>query len=88
VVSLVWFNSLSADEQALITSSMVEAARFQRADNRNKNAARLALFKEKETQINEDPNIDVLRHKVEASKDMYADPRVQALLNKMLDTAK
>lgn len=90
VANLAWFNSLSADDQALITSSMIEAARFQRDDNRKKNATRLALLREKGMQINEHPDIDAFRHKVAALKDMdlYAAPRVHALLNMMLNAVK
>lgn len=90
VANLAWFNNLSADDQALITSSMIQAARFQRGDNRKKNAARLALLREKGMQINEHPDIDAFRHKVAALKDMnlYADSRVQALLKKMLNAVK
>jgi TRAP-type C4-dicarboxylate transport system substrate-binding protein len=80
VANLAWFNSLSTDDQA----------RFQRADNRNKNAARLALLRKKGMQINETPDIDAFRQKVAGLKDMemYADSRVQALLNKMLNAVE
>lgn len=90
VANLAWFNSLSAGDQSLITSSMIEAARFQREDNRNKNAARLALLREKGMQINEHPDIDGFRQNVMALKDMnlYADRRVQALLHKMITAVK
>lgn len=90
VANLAWFNSLPADDRDLITSCMIEAAKFQRADNRNKNAARLALLREKGMQINENPDIDTFRQKVAGLKDMemYADSRVQALLNKMLNAVE
>ena len=90
VANLAWFNRLGADDQSLVTSSMIEAAKFQREDNRRKNASRLALLREKGMQINEHPDVDAFRHKVVALKDMdlYSERRVQALLYKILNAVK
>ncbi|MCP4717945.1 MAG: TRAP transporter substrate-binding protein, partial [Desulfobacteraceae bacterium] len=90
VASLKWFNKLSIENQAMITKAIKDAAYFQRRDNRDKNAGRLALLKAKGMQVVENPNIDSFRKKVTGLKDMdlYQDPRVQTLLIKLLDTAK
>jgi TRAP-type C4-dicarboxylate transport system substrate-binding protein len=74
----------------MIQEAMVEAAVFQRQDNRSKNAARLKFLKEKGMQVEENPDIDAFRAKVAGLKDMdvYKNPKVQALLNKILDATK
>jgi len=90
VASLKWWKTLNADTQKMIQEAMVEAAVFQRKDNRSKNAARLQLLKEKGMQVEENPDIDAFRAKVAGLKDMgvYKDPEVQALLNKILEATK
>ena len=90
VASLQWWNTLSADTQKMIQNAMVEAALFQRKDNRSKNAARLEFLKDKGMQVEAHPDIDAFRARVENLKDMeiYKDPKVQALLVKILDATK
>jgi len=90
VASLRWWQTLNADSQKMIQEAMVEAAVFQRQDNRSKNAARLKFLKEKGMQVEENPDIDAFRAKVAGLKDMdvYKNPKVQALLNKILDATK
>jgi tripartite ATP-independent transporter DctP family solute receptor len=90
VASLKWWNTLDADTQKMIKEAMVEAAVFQRKDNRSKNAARLQFLKEKGMQVEENPDIDAFRAKVAGLKDMdvYKEPKVQALLNKILEATK
>ena len=90
VASLKWWKTLNADTQKMIQEAMVEAAVFQRKDNRSKNAERLQLLKEKGMQVEENPGIDAFRAKVAGLKDMdvYKDPKVQALLNKILGATK
>ena len=90
VASLKWWNTLDADTQKMIQGAMVEAAVFQRKDNRSKNAARLQFLKEKGMQVEENPDIDAFRAKVAGLKDMgvYKDFKVQALLNKILEATK
>jgi len=74
VASLKWWKTLNADTQKMIS----------------KNAARLQLLKEKGMQVEENPGIDAFRAKVAGLKDMdvYKDPKVQALLNKILEATK
>lgn len=88
VASLAWWNTLSQKNHELIERAICDAARFQRKDNREKNAARLALLKEKGMLIEETPDIEKFRKKVAGLKDMelYSDPKVQALLQSMMDT--
>lgn len=90
VAALGWFNKLSPENQRLIRTAMKDAARFQRKDNRDKDAGRLALLKEKGMQIVENPDIDAFRNRVAGLKDMelYQDPKVHALLMKILDAVK
>ena len=86
VASLAWWITLAPGTQKRIGETILEAARFQRRDNREKNAARLALLKEKGMQVIEDPDIDAFRAKVAGLKDMeiYRDPRVKDLLERIL----
>jgi tripartite ATP-independent transporter DctP family solute receptor len=90
VASLRWWQTLNADTQKMIQKAMVEAAVYQRKDNRSKNAARLQLLKEKGIQVEENPDVNAFRAKVAGLKDMdvYKDPKVQALLNKILEATK
>ncbi len=86
VASLSWFGGLSPEDQKMITTAMKEAAKFQRASNREKNAGRLAMLKEKGMEINEHPDVAAFRAKVADLKnmDLYSDPKVKALLEKIL----
>jgi tripartite ATP-independent transporter DctP family solute receptor len=90
VASLKWWKTLDENIQDLIQRSIHEAAVFQRNDNRSKNAARLALLKEKGMKIEVHPDIDAFRAKVAGLKDMdlYSEPRVQAMLIEMLNATK
>jgi len=90
VASLKWWKTLDSNTQDLIQRTIHEAAVFQRNDNRSKNAARLALLKEKGMKIEVHPDIDAFRAKVAGLKDMdlYSEPRVQALLIEMLNATK
>jgi len=90
VASLQWWKTLNADTQKMIQEAMIEAAVFQRKDNRSKNADRLKFLKEKGMQVEENPDIDAFRAKVAGLKDMdvYKDPKVQALLIKILEATK
>ena len=90
VASLKWWKTLDADTQDLIQRTIHEAAVFQRNDNRSKNAARLALLKEKGMKIEAHPDIDAFHAKVAGLKDMdlYSEPRVQAFLIEMLNATK
>jgi len=90
IASLKWWETLDAATQDLIKQTMVDAAVYQRKENRSQNAARLKLLKEKGMQVEENPDIAGFRRKVAGLKDMalYKDPKVQALLLKILDRVK
>ena len=90
VASLNWWNTLKPEEQDLIQKTMYDAAVYQRKDNRDKNAARLAMLKEKGMTVEENPDIAAFREKVSGLKDMdlFAEPRVQELLVKILEATR
>lgn len=90
VASLNWFNSLPAPDRSMIEAAIKEAAQFQRRDNREKNAGRLTLLKDKGMKVVEHPDVEAFRSQVAGLKkmDLYADPKVQDLLSRILDTVK
>ena len=90
VASLNWWNSLDEKKQALIQKAMYEAARFQRAENRSKNEARLQMLNENGMQVEEHPDIEAFRGRVADLKniDLFAEPKVQKLLTKVIEKTK
>jgi len=90
IASLKWWNTLDKANQDMLQKAMYEAAVFQRKDNRSKNADRLKLLKEKGMQVEENPDIDAFRARVADLKDMdlYKDPKVQAILLKIMEAVK
>ncbi|WP_457572722.1 TRAP transporter substrate-binding protein [Desulfolithobacter sp.] len=90
VASLMWWNTLPPDDQAMIQEAMREAARFGRRDNRAKNAARLALLKEKGMIVEEHPDLASFRAKVAGLKEMklYREPKVHSLLLRILEATQ
>ena len=90
VASLKWWQTLGAADQTLIRETVCEAARYQRRDNRAKNAARLELLKTKGMQVEEKPDTAAFRRRVAGLKDsdMYTDSRVQDLLVRILDATR
>ncbi len=90
VASLKWWKTLKPDTRDMIQKAIYEAAVFQRKDNRSKNAARLKLLKEKGMQVEEHPDLAAFRAKVAKLKDMdlYKNPKVHALLLKIIEATK
>ncbi len=90
VASMIWWKELKPADQEMIQKAMYEAAVFQRKDNREKDGARLALLKEKGMIIEENPDLASLRARVADLKDMdlFEQPKVQALLVKIMDASK
>jgi len=86
VASLNWWNTLKPDTRTMIQKSIYEAARFQRRENRAQNADRLKLLEEKGMIIDKTPDIAAFRQKVAQlqNDDIYSDPRVKDLLQRML----
>jgi len=90
VASLKWWKTLDDKTRKLVQECIYKAAVFQRKDNRDKNAARLKLLGEKGMQVEEQPDIKAFRSKVAGLKytELFKEPRVQALLKKMLEATK
>lgn len=90
VASLTWWKSLDENTRTLVQEAMCEAAKYQRSDNRAKNEARLALLKEKGMQVEEHPDIDAFRKQVADLKDidLFSDPKVHDLLQKVLEQTR
>ena len=86
VAALDWWNSLAKADQDLIEKTIYDAAVFQRQDNRSKDAQRLVSLKEKGMQVVDNPDLDAFRAKVSGLKDMdlYSDPDVKAMLEKIM----
>lgn len=86
VASLDWWNTLSKPDQELIQKTIYEAAVFQRHDNRSKDAERLKMLKEKGMQVEEHPDLEAFRAKVAdlKSMDLYSDPRVKVMLDRLI----
>ena len=90
VASLTWWKTLDPKDQDMIQKAMYEAAVYQRKDNRDKNAARLAFLKEKGMIVEEHPDIASFRAKVAGLKDMdlFKVPKVQDLLLQVMAATK
>ena len=90
VASLNWWNSLDEQTRGLVKEAMYEAARYQRQDNRAKNEARLALLKEKGMLVEEHPDTEAFRKQVASLKDidLFSDPKVKSLLQKVLEQTR
>jgi tripartite ATP-independent transporter DctP family solute receptor len=90
VASLKWWNTLSEKDQDLIQKAIYDAAVYQRNDNRSKNAARLEFLATTGMQIEHHPDISAFRSKVTGIKDLdlYSDPRVKAMLEKIISAVK
>ena len=90
VASLAWWNKLDPKTQKLIKDCMYQAAVYQRKFNRDNDAKRLALLKEKGMQIEMEPDVASFREKVAGLKDMdlFQEPKVQQMLVKFMDATK
>jgi tripartite ATP-independent transporter DctP family solute receptor len=90
VASLAWWQTLDTDTQTRLHDAMCEAARFQRRDNREKDAARLTFLEKKGMQVEEHPDLEAFRAKLSAlqSNAIYSDPAVKDLLGRMLEATR
>ncbi|HHD56158.1 MAG TPA: TRAP transporter substrate-binding protein, partial [Desulfobulbaceae bacterium] len=90
VASMLWWKTLKPADQQMIQQAMIEAAKFQRRDNRAKDGARLALLKKKGMIVEEHPDLASFRAKVANLKDMdlFKEPKVHALLLKIMAATK
>ena len=90
VASLKWWQTLGSRDQELIRAAVREAAQYQRHHNRAQNMDRLSYLKNQGMTIEAQPDIQAFRSRVAGVKALepYADPRVNAMLNKVLDAVK
>lgn len=90
VASLTWWNTIDAPTQAMILKAIREAAAYQRKDNREKDAVRLAYLKEKGMEVEESPDLAAFRTKLVSlqANSIYSDPRVNDLLRRMLEATR
>ena len=90
VASLRWWNTIDASTHAMILKAIREAADYQRKDNREKDAARLAYLKEKGMEVEASPDLAAFRTKLVSlqSNSIYSDPRVNDLLRRMLEATR
>ncbi len=90
VASLIWWKTLTPKTQEMLQKAMYTAAVYQRRENREGNAARLKLLKKKGFIIEEHPDIAAFRAKVADLKnmDIYQEPKVKAMLTKILAVVK
>ncbi len=90
VAGLKWWNRLDSDTRVLVSDAMTDAAIFQRGDNRKKDAGRLAFLASKGMHIEKNPDVAAFRERVAGMKnmDLYSDPRVNALLTKMIEATQ
>jgi tripartite ATP-independent transporter DctP family solute receptor len=90
VASLNWWNTLAPATQTMIQEAIYEAARFQRQDNRAKNAARLQMLEAKGMIVEKTADIEAFRQKVAQlqSNEIYSNPRVNDLLRRILEATR
>ena len=79
VASLSWWKKLDPKYQKMVKDSMYEAAVYQRKFNRDNNAKRLALLKEKGMAVEMDPDVDSFRAKVAdlQNMDLFKEAKVK-----------
>ena len=90
VAALKWWKTLGAGDQKMIRGAMYEAAVYQRKFNRDNNAKRLAMLKEKGMLIEMTPDVASFRAKVAHLKEMalFKDPKVKTLLLKVMEATR
>lgn len=82
VANLKWFNGLTPEDQKLIRDSMIEAAHYQRAWNRQNEATFLKNLKEAGMVVDEHPDLESFRARVKGIRDLdiFRVKEVQELL--------
>jgi tripartite ATP-independent transporter DctP family solute receptor len=85
LASLHWWSLLSPGDQQLVQAAMSEAARFQRQDQRVRDAARVPVLMGRGMQVEEHPDLASFRARSASLRDhiYFRDPRVQTLLARM-----
>jgi len=90
LAALSWWSTLSPEDQQLLQAAMLEAARFQRQDQRVRDAARVPVLLDRGMQIEEHPDLASFRARSAGLRDLiyFRDPRVQTLLARMQQAAQ
>lgn len=90
VANLEWFHGLPASDQEMIRRAMVDAARYQRAWNRENEADFLARLKEAGMEVDEDPDLESFKAKVAGMQEMemYQEPATRRLLKMFLEATR
>ena len=90
LANLAWFEGLTPDRQELVQTCMAEAAVYQRAWSRARDAEFLAELKAGDMEVDENPDIASFRAKVEGFADLplFNAPEVNALLQEVLAAAR
>ena len=85
LASLHWWSALSPEDQLLLESAMTEAGRFQRLDQRVRDAARVPVLMSRGMQVEESPDLASFQERSAGLRDLiyFRDPRVQTLLSRM-----
>jgi tripartite ATP-independent transporter DctP family solute receptor len=90
VASLAWWQGLDDNSKRLIHTAIRDAARHQRRLNREQNGARLELLAAKGMEIEANPDLAAFRAKVSglSKMELFGDPRVQDLLQRILEATR
>lgn len=90
LANLAWFEGLAPDRQELVQACMAEAAVYQRAWSRARDAGFLAELRAGGMEVDETPDIASFRARVEgfAELPLFSAPEVNALLQEVLAAAR
>lgn len=90
LAALSWWSTLSPEDQQLLQAAMLEAARFQRLDQRVRDAARVPVLRGRGMQVEESPDRASFQARSAGLRDLlyFRDPRVQTLLARMQEAAQ
>lgn len=86
LANLAWFNGLPEADRALVMRCMADAAAYQRAYNREKDADYLRRLREAGMQVVDAPDLASFRARADALRQgpLFADPRTREMLARVL----
>jgi tripartite ATP-independent transporter DctP family solute receptor len=86
LANLAWFNGLPQADRALVMQSMADAAAYQRAYNREKDADYLRRLREAGMQVVDAPDLASFRARADALRQspLFAEPRTRDMLARVL----
>ena len=90
LAALSWWSTLSPADQQLLQSALTEASRFQRQDQRARDAARVPVLMGRGMRVEEAPDLESFRARTAGLRDQlyFSDPRVRDLLARMEAAAR